>query len=206
MGSTYEEDCAEGDDIILCDGCNAEAHLRCLNMTAVPSSEWHCSVCAERLAVREARAGQGCVLKDVDTYRDKEMEEELINRALDQKADEANGFFFPENYSDEKCAYCGLGELDVCSPFVVGQCRTEHEAHLALCRPTVADHFYPDKTNTAVKFSIHGELSLPPPLGMPYFPLFESENGQKLLLQASNESEEKRQSMIVHQVRALRHT
>ena len=35
MGSTYEEDCEEGDDIILCDGCNAEAHIRCLNMKVV---------------------------------------------------------------------------------------------------------------------------------------------------------------------------
>ena len=35
MGSTYEDDCEEGDDIILCDGCNAEAHIRCLNMKVV---------------------------------------------------------------------------------------------------------------------------------------------------------------------------
>jgi NAD-dependent SIR2 family protein deacetylase len=34
-GSTYEDDCAEDDEIILCDGCNAEAHMRCLNMTTV---------------------------------------------------------------------------------------------------------------------------------------------------------------------------
>lgn len=28
MGSTYEDDCEEGDEIILCDGCNAEAHMK----------------------------------------------------------------------------------------------------------------------------------------------------------------------------------
>ena len=39
MGSTYEDDCEEGDDIILCDGCNAEAHLRCLNMTLVRAED-----------------------------------------------------------------------------------------------------------------------------------------------------------------------
>ena len=32
------------------------------------------------------------------------------------------------------CAYCGMTELDVCSPLVVGQCREEHEAHLELLR------------------------------------------------------------------------
>ena len=41
MGSTFEDDCEEGDDIILCDGCNAEAHLRCLNMTVVRLSTSH---------------------------------------------------------------------------------------------------------------------------------------------------------------------
>ena len=32
------------------------------------------------------------------------------------------------------CAYCGMDEIDLCSPFVVGQCRSEHEAHIALCK------------------------------------------------------------------------
>ena len=207
MGSTYEDDCEEGDDIILCDGCNAEAHLRCLNMTAVPSSEWHCAVCADRLTLREARGGQNqnglsSIMKDIDTHRDRELEEELINRALDQKVDDAHGLT-SFDYSDEKCSYCSLGELDVCSPFVVGQCRTEHEAHLSLCRPTLADNFYPDKTGTTVRFSIHGELMSLPTLGTPYFPLVESEHGQKLLQEASEESEGRRQAMIVHQTCAL---
>ena len=155
MCSTYEEDCDEGDDIILCDGCNAEAHLRCLHMTAVPSTEWHCSVCADRIALREARLGQGCqsLLKDLESHRDKEQEEELLNRALDQKADEAQGIFFTD-HSEDKCSYCGLGELSVCSPLVVGQCRTEHEAHLSLCKPTVADYFYPNKVGTSDRKSV----------------------------------------------------
>jgi hypothetical protein len=50
----------------------------------VPSTEWHCSACAERLAIREARAGHS--FDDVLRRRDKEMEEELINRAIDRKA------------------------------------------------------------------------------------------------------------------------
>ena len=35
-GSTFEEESDEaGDQILLCDGCNAEAHLKCLNLSAV---------------------------------------------------------------------------------------------------------------------------------------------------------------------------
>lgn len=82
----------------------------------------------------------------------------MVNRALDQKVDEAQGLYVHDS-TEEKCAYCGQGELDLCSPFVVGQCRTEHEAQLSLCKPTTADRFFPDKTGTAVKFCIYGEVS-----------------------------------------------
>lgn len=35
-GSTFEDDAEDvADEILLCDGCNAEAHLKCLNLTAV---------------------------------------------------------------------------------------------------------------------------------------------------------------------------
>jgi hypothetical protein len=49
--------------------------------------------------------------------------------------------------------YCGLGELELCSPFVVGQSRAEHEAVLKLAgqKPT-ADGFFGDATGTKVVF------------------------------------------------------
>ena len=37
------------------------------------------------------------------------------------------------------CAYCGMSELDVCSPLVVGQCRREHDAHLELLKQAAED-------------------------------------------------------------------
>ena len=80
-----------------------------------------------------------------------------MNRALDLKVDEAQGLSVQDS-SEEKCAYCGQSELDMCSPLVVGQYRAEHESHLFLCRPTTADNFYADKTATAVKFCIYGEV------------------------------------------------
>ena len=81
----------------------------------------------------------------------------MVNRALDQKVDESQGLYVRDS-TEEKCAYCRQSELDVCSPLVVGQCRTEHEAHIALCKPPTADFFYPDKVGTSVRFSIHGEV------------------------------------------------
>ena len=41
---------------------------------------------------------------------------------------------FQHHNIQSTCAYCGMTELDVCSPLVVGQCRSEHEAHLELLR------------------------------------------------------------------------
>ena len=49
--------------------------------------------------------------------------------------------------------YCGLGERELCSPFVVGQSRAEHEAVLELCaHKAVADDFYPGTQGTSVLF------------------------------------------------------
>jgi hypothetical protein len=33
--STYEEDCDDEEEVLCCDGCNGEAHLKCTNLTAV---------------------------------------------------------------------------------------------------------------------------------------------------------------------------
>ena len=35
--TTTEEEDVKEEEVILCDGCNAEVHLRCLNLTAVSS-------------------------------------------------------------------------------------------------------------------------------------------------------------------------
>jgi hypothetical protein len=68
MGSTMEDDCEDDDDILLCDRCNAEAHLKCLHIKSVPSTEWYCSVCADRQTARESRS-HGGRFKEVDSYR-----------------------------------------------------------------------------------------------------------------------------------------
>ena len=189
MGSTFEEDCEdEGDEIILCDGCNAEAHIRCLGYDAVPSTEWHCSTCSERVAAREARAGHG--FKDVDSYRDTDAEESLIVRSFEK----ANG----DEVDDAlclSCAYCGASELDICSPLVVGQSRVEHDAAVAAGRAPTVDGFYPDKKDTTVRFVTNDGVHAPPPLEVPYMPLVTSGHGRKMIEEGDG------QALIVHQVR-----
>lgn len=59
----------------------------------------------------------------------------------------------PNHLLQEKCVYCGLGELELCSPFVVGQSRAEHEAVLQLAQQkATADNFFPGVTGTTVVF------------------------------------------------------
>ena len=62
-------------------------------------------------------------------------------------------YFANSAYVQEKCVYCGLGELEMCSPLVVGQSRAEHEAVLKLAaqKPT-ANGVFPDATGTTVLF------------------------------------------------------
>jgi hypothetical protein len=93
--STYEEDDDVGKSndvsssenaVILCDGCNAEVHLRCLDLVAVPNDAWFCSHCLERNAKRENKST--IVLESIDLWRDKEEEERLLNEYIDYKIPE----------------------------------------------------------------------------------------------------------------------
>jgi hypothetical protein len=99
-----------------------------------------------------------------------------------------------------RCAYCGFDELEVCSPFVVGQCRAEHDAYILRCKPIVADHIIPEKKGTTVKFCIDGDYYTPSEVDVPYFPPVHSQHGEQLLSQAEGE---RREAMIVHEICAL---
>lgn len=175
--STYEVDCDEDEHVIMCDGCNAEAHLKCLNMTVVPTYDWLCDKCNERMILREGK-GSNIVpgLKDIDRYRSKIDEEELILQILDQKLRNNNEVNTNYNCNDMRCLYCNLGESDICSPMVIGQSRLEHNAHIDLNQPTVADDIIKNKKGTLIKFFIFGEVVDKPPLDVPYYPLVDTGN------------------------------
>jgi hypothetical protein len=91
----------------------------------------------------------------VNISRDKDQEEVLVNIALDRKAINT---VLEISENECKCAYCGLLELDICSPMVVGQTYTEHQVYLELNQDDVS-------------------------LDLPYFPVISGDHGRELLSQ-----------------------
>jgi hypothetical protein len=69
---------------ILCDGCNGEAHLRCLGMETVPKVSWYCSTCSVRQSRRQKKSDV-LHLDNIELHRDKEEEEELIWKCVERK-------------------------------------------------------------------------------------------------------------------------
>ena len=217
MGSTYEEDCvpavgtgadAHGHEVILCDGCNGEAHLRCLGMTAVPTADWHCAGCAARLAAREKKDSRGGQpFRDIENHRDREGEEALVARAWDRRA-WGDGDY--EEHPEAFCAYCGMTEMAVCSPLVVGQTRAEHDAALAASKLATAPMFE-GKKDAVVRFFVNNEVYSPPAMDVPYLPAAAGEKGRWLLASAAaavgglgtEEGTMMVQALVVHQVCAL---
>lgn len=90
-GSTFDEDdnndnnasSQAPNEVILCDACNAEAHLRCLNLNAVPSEAWYCSSCQVRLSRREIKPV--IRLDKGDKEQNSKDEEALVEVRVDLK-------------------------------------------------------------------------------------------------------------------------
>jgi hypothetical protein len=97
--------------------------------------------------------------------------------------------------------YCGFGELELCSPFIAGQSRLEHDTVIEMSKNPVANGvFGQDTENTKVKFVINGSLAAPLVVDFPYFPCVNNEHGQYLIEQG----EEVGQSpLVAHQLCAL---
>lgn len=183
-GSTFEEDMLEGDSeeikienqVILCDGCNGEAHLGCLNLTAVPSSAWFCSPCSVRQSRRE-KVNENSHLENFENARHKEEEDKIIAKYVDQKITGDD-----DGDSAIKCAYCGLLEQDLCSPLVYGQSRDEHEAWVQLCKVPMANSIFDSESrNTVISFVHEGKKMSAPKLSFPFFPPISSSDGEELL-------------------------
>eukprot|EP01041_Mallomonas_annulata_P004666 gene4666-9256_t len=170
--STYNEDCI-GISVILCDGCNSEAHLPCLKLAKVPTEEWFCELCTERNSNRIDASG-GVSFGDLRPYRRMDEETALAERLREIKAAGQS------NIDQDICEYCGLGKFDLCSPLVYGQTRQEFIAHLALSKPAIVDDFYEGKKGTVVHFTIERRLYTPPKARMPYFPLVRDERNKRV--------------------------
>ena len=52
-------------EVLLCDSCNAEAHIGCLGLEEVPKDDWLCQTCEERSQAQAlAHAKRHASLKD----------------------------------------------------------------------------------------------------------------------------------------------
>lgn len=188
----------DDNEIILCDGCNAEVHLKCLNpsLTSAPAEDWHCSNCEARSAVRKAKDVSE-EYTNIMSYRGKAEEDELINRVIDLRAisdgvalKNAEEIMEQARLSDwgEACEYCAGKETDGCSPFVLGMSRQEHEAWTKFGVEIVMEQPLPlmdhrdirASKGTKVYFAVQGEWVEAPALEAPYFPLLSSIHGEEL--------------------------
>eukprot|EP01042_Synura_sphagnicola_P000235 gene235-242_t len=216
--STYEEDgdVADGGKegggggngnttaVVLCDGCNAEAHLACLGLTKVPSAEWYCPSCTDRLNTRMKSKG-GAVegsFGDLRQYRHVDLESALIERVKDARV--AGDTLTTSD--GELCEYCGMTELELCSPLVVGQSRAEFEQHVHQTKTIVIHNYYShlegkDKDVT-VSFALESRLHPTPQLKIPHFPIL-GEPLTQVLLKYGRESDSISVCPIVHQLCAL---
>ena len=168
--STADGDC-DAAEVILCegvDGCQSEAHLKCLSLEKVPSEEWHCMFCKasqEKKSKAEPRRSE--FLNTLDQCKRPDAELILMKRFAEHKY--AKGPSTTWNLGE--CAYCNMTELELCSPLVIGQSRDEFDYYMGTFEPLRADGVIPDKRATLVKPLIHGKIVKTPKFQPPFFPL-----------------------------------
>ena len=208
-GSTYEDDLNEDDDVMLCDGCNGEAHMKCLGLTEIPDSDWHCSYCLNKLQNQtNPEEKDDSTFNDLSEYRSVEIEDELFQQNIQRKENDSD---FKRSATEIECAYCGYYDDEICSPMVVGQSREEYDLCYGLSKtgltipPNGHNLLGNGSTNVQSKQPIVVRLMLEgvevgrPKFNVPYFPLTDNVHGDKLL--QSNSSILK--SPIVHECCAL---
>ena len=182
-GSTFEDNVAEDDEVLLCDGCNAEAHLSCLTIDKVPTREWYCDPCADRIASRVE--GDETSL-DIDSHRRTDLEAALQEESALLQRDG-----LPNPRPLETCAYCGGSELDLCSPLVYGQSREEFDEHMKNFIGTL------DLDQSTSESQIQAAPAIP------FFPLVMDPKSSKMVLSSKKHSALV-SCPVVHEICALK--
>ena len=171
-------------EVILCDGCNAESHLRCLGLNNVPAGDYYCKECSLRYQARPT--SDDLPVDDLDQYRDNKIEEEFHNRKIDRLAAQEGHTVLtvdtplsPEiDTNTLECMYCRMSETELCSPMVFSQSRIEHEEHVKASKNAqrAVTHL-----GVNVTFAVNGKKVLPPPIRAPYFPTITSMESAQLM-------------------------
>ncbi len=80
-----------------------------------------------------------------------------------------------------QCQYCGMTELQIGSPLVIGQNRSEFEAYMEMFgRPPRINNIFENKKDTVVKFSILKNEVVVPRVEVPHFPVYGSPEAASL--------------------------
>jgi hypothetical protein len=208
-GSTYEDDLNEDDDVMLCDGCNGEAHMKCLGLTEIPDSDWHCSYCLNKLQNQtNSEEKDDATFNDLSEYHSVEIEDDLFQKNIKRKEESAD---LQRSVTEIECAYCGYYDDEICSPMVIGQSREEFESSSGLSKTGLtippnghnllgnASNNVQSKQPIVVRLMLEGLEVGRPKFNVPYFPLADTTNGAKLL--HSNSTILK--SPVVHECCAL---
>lgn len=205
--STYEEDQEDGEEVgevLLCEGCNAEVHLRCTGFAAIPKDDWYCHECEAR---NQARGGNGGVMgkfNNLNNFRSVNAEEDIINYKIDRIAAEEGhkviDNILPVDTTEVRCAYCDMSEIEVGSPIVCGQTRAEHMEYVSRNGRDKCVM----RSGTQVHFKLEGKTVPAPQMSLPYFPLLASWDGDDLLEHALSMAVVGKESQLhVHEVCAL---
>ncbi len=143
----------------------------------------------------------------IDKFRDKDAEDVLLNRYIDLRALEdpstKNKEKLPPRLNAEllareracaevKCQYCGLSELEMCSPLIVGHSPLEHAFHQSRYGDKAAmwaNGTLPEDSkggafhmrDTRVILRSGQNILSAPPLALPYWPTLDSSHGQQLV-------------------------
>jgi len=142
----------------------------------------------------------------IDKFRDRDAEDTLLNRCIDCKAIEDPSksssakskeklparlnqelLAAEKGWAEQKCQYCGLSELDICSPFVVGHSPLDHAYHQSkhgdrasmFATGTLDGEYNMEYTRVYIRSGLEDLKA--PPLSLPYWPSLDTKFGQAML-------------------------
>ena len=195
--TTFTEE-TSSDIIIICDGCSKEFHLKCAGYEEVPEDDWYCRNCSESTKIETVKSIDYQV--KVEDYRNHRAEEALIIEASQKRSQKSNKRNKQSaDRTEILCFYCGYGELDVCSPLVVGQNIYEHDVFMKDKSYCCANNVFLNKDASKATFRIGGS-DFKTNVSVPYFPYLDNVKGAELIDNILNISAE---PVVVHELCAL---
>ena len=198
LKTTLCTDETESDILIICDGCSKEFHLRCAGFEDVPEGDWYCQPCNEPIKSESPKPIDYKI--KIDDYRNWQAEASLITEASQKRMQKLiQKDAQKQVHAEIVCHYCGYGELDVCSPLVVGQNIFEQHVFMKENSDCRADEFFENKNATSVNIQVAGE-NIVSKSKIPYFPYLDSSKGTDLIQGIFDLNA---QPVIVHELCAL---